>query len=357
MEISSKLFEAYLKCPTKCWLRANNEQFAGNSYAQWAISQSDTYCETNLKQLEAKSPRGELVVSPPTTNILAATWNYAKRITAQFASNNIGLRSEIHALERQPTRTNGESSGIVLIRFVFTNRLSKAERTLLGFDAFVLSKSLGKQIKIGKIIHGDHGNTTRLDLAAVLGGTQNYIDRISALLSSSSPPELVLNRHCTECEFQYRCRSKATEIDELSLLSGMSEKERARHRSKGIFTVTQLSYTFRPRRTPKRAKNPAKPHHFSLQALAIREKCVYIHGTPVIPSSAHQVYLDIEGLPDRDFFTSLVHWWCPITTNPFTHSGPIQSWTLRQFFFSLPISSTSFQTVKYSIMATMTQRL
>jgi len=85
------------------------------------------------------------------------------------------------------------------------------------------------------------------------------------------------------------------------LLSGMSEKERARHRNKGIFTVTQLSHTFRPRRTPKRAKNPAKPHHFSLQALAIRENCVYIHGSPVLPECKSKVYLDIEGLPDRDF--------------------------------------------------------
>jgi hypothetical protein len=83
------------------------------------------------------------------------------------------------------------------------------------------------------------------------------------------------------------------------LLSGMSAKERARHRSKGIFTVTQLSYTFRPRRTSKRAKNPAKPHHFALQALSIRESCIYIHGSPVLPECETKVYLDIEGLPDR----------------------------------------------------------
>ena len=41
---------------------------------------------------------------------------------------------------------------------------------------------------------------------------------------------------------------KAIEKDDLSLLVNMPEKERARLNSKGIFTVTQLSYTFRPRR-------------------------------------------------------------------------------------------------------------
>jgi len=48
---------------------------------------------------------------------------------------------------------------------------------------------------------------------------------------------------------------KAIEKDDLSLLGGMSENERKKLRSKGIFTVTQLSYTFRPRRRPKRMRD------------------------------------------------------------------------------------------------------
>ena len=62
-----------------------------------------------------------------------------------------------------------------------------------------------------------------------------------------SPPDLVLIPHCAECEFQTRCRQKAEEKDDLSLLSGMTEKERRNLHDKGIFTVTQLYYTFRPR--------------------------------------------------------------------------------------------------------------
>ena len=62
-----------------------------------------------------------------------------------------------------------------------------------------------------------------------------------------SPPDLVLIPHCAECELQTRCRQKAEEKDDLSLLSGMTEKERRNLHDKGILTVTQLSYTFRPR--------------------------------------------------------------------------------------------------------------
>jgi len=136
---------------------------------------------------------------------------------------------------------------------------------------------------------------------ALASEVRKRTEKISALLSSKSPPDLVLNRHCPECEFQTQCRQRAIEADDLSLLSGMTEKERASHRSKGIFTVMQLSYTFRPRKTPKRAKNPAKPRYMALQALAIRENTVYVHGHPELPDSRTQVYLDIEGLPESEF--------------------------------------------------------
>ena len=122
------------------------------------------------------------------------------------------------------------------------------------------------------------------------------------MVAGQVPPDLVLNRHCPECEFQKRCRQKAIEEDDLSLLVGISEDERTRYRGKGIFTVTQLSYTFRPRRTPKRAKKPARPRYPALQALAIRENTIYIHGSPKLPNSKAQVYLDIEGVPDSNSY-------------------------------------------------------
>jgi hypothetical protein len=82
--------------------------------------------------------------------------------------------------------------------------------------------------------------------------------------------------------------------------SGTS-KEMARHNSKGIFTVNQLSYTFRARRPAKRQRQ-RYPHSYPLQALAIRENKVHVHGEPSLTLSPTQVYLDIEGLPDRRFY-------------------------------------------------------
>jgi hypothetical protein len=121
---------------------------------------------------------------------------------------------------------------------------------------------------------------------------RSRVEKIFALLAGPSRPELVLNPHCGECVFQSRCRLKAVEKDGLSLLAGMSEKERQKFHSKGIFMVTQLSHTFRPRRRPKTApqKDAGQTGEVShcLKALAIREEKIHIVGNPG---------LKIEGTP------------------------------------------------------------
>jgi predicted RecB family nuclease len=158
-------------------------------------------------------------------------------------------------VERVPSEGRGKPAHSIPIRFVFTNKLTKDDRLLLAFDALVLSKALGREVSHGQIIHGDDHATLKVKTSALAGEVRKLTGRIATLLASQSPPDLVLNRHCAECEYQTRCRQKAIEKDDLSLLAGMTEKERKKHHSKGIFTVTQLSYTFRPRRRPKRQRD------------------------------------------------------------------------------------------------------
>ena len=50
MIVSSQLFEAYLECSTKCWLRSRAEPATGNFYAEWARPQNETYLEYGLKR-------------------------------------------------------------------------------------------------------------------------------------------------------------------------------------------------------------------------------------------------------------------------------------------------------------------
>ena len=143
---------------------------------------------------------------------------------------------------------------------------------MLALDAFTLSQSLGREVSIGKIVHIDDHTTLKVKTSAMTSEVRKRLERIATLLSNPAPPDLVLNPHCAECEFQARCRQKAKEKDDLSLLANMSAKERKKFHSKGIFTVTQLSYTFRPRRRQKRLAGKREKYHHSLKALAIRER-------------------------------------------------------------------------------------
>src|SRR5208282_2809232 len=82
----------------------------------------------------------------------------------------------------------------------------------------------------------------------------------------------------------------------------MTEKERKNLHRKGIFTVTQLSYSFRPRRKAKRLAGSHEKYHHSIRALAIRDRKIYIVGSPELNIHGTPVYFDVEGLPDRDFY-------------------------------------------------------
>jgi predicted RecB family nuclease len=115
-----------------------------------------------------------------------------------------------------------------------------------------------------------------------------------------------LNRHCTECEFQIRCHKEAIQQDDLSLLSGMTAKERNKLNGRGTFTVKQLSFAFLPRRRPKKMRDKEERYHHSLKALAIREKKLHIAGRPELRIEGTPVFSMWKGFLIVIFTTSLV---------------------------------------------------
>ncbi len=247
----------------------------------------------------AGAAHNELFVGPVgSENLKIAEWQLAMDVTAR-AQN---LESSLHAVQRIQLNARVQPAQIIPIRFIFTNKLTRDDKLLLAFDALVLSDMLGSEIGLGKIIHGDNYATLKVRTSVLTNEVRKLTRKIAMLLSSNLPPDLVLNRHCVECDFQAQCRQKAIEKDDLSLLSRMTEKERKKFNSKGLFTVTQLSYTFRPRRRAKRLVAKREKYHHSLKALAIRERKIHVVGSPELTIEGTPVFLDVEGLPDRDFY-------------------------------------------------------
>ena len=120
---------------------------------------------------------------------------------------------------------------------------------------------------------------------------------LSAIVDKS--PVLYLNSHCPLCEYKFHCKKIAKEQDNLSLLKGLSVKEIKKLNEKGIFTVHQYSFAFRPRKKRKKNTTFLVKHHHALQALAIRMNKTYIYSNTTIPTSSNMIFIDIEYLPEE----------------------------------------------------------
>ncbi len=299
MKITADLFHAYLKCPTKCFLKAIGEVPSDNTYADWVLAQGEHYRKDRIKQLREEHKSDECALGELGANsIKKAKWRFA----VNFVARTTKIETTIHAVERIPSKGKGQPTQFNPIRFVFFNKINKHDKLLLAFDALSMLKIFGQKARLGKIIHGDNFSTRKVQLPTLISEAVKVTDKITVLLSNDSPPDLVLNRHCIECGFQVRCRSHAIEKDDLSLLARMTEKERKRFNNKGIFTVTQLSYTFRPRRRPKNLVDKSEKYHHSLTARAIREDKIHVVGHPELRIEGTTICLDVENLPDEDFY-------------------------------------------------------
>ena len=101
MIVSSQLFEAYLECPTKCWLRSRAEPATANYYAEWARSQNETYLEYGLKRLLVSFPKSDRATAPPIPkNPKDVTWRLA--IDVRWRTSD--LESCLQAVERISSR-------------------------------------------------------------------------------------------------------------------------------------------------------------------------------------------------------------------------------------------------------------
>ena len=297
MLITEEIFQAFLKCETKAHLKFTDADVAHPEIIDWRQGLIESYnreCYVNLRSGLRDDEYLVGALSPQDYK------NNTLRLLIDCVIQGQGLKSRIHALERLSSSENIKRNPFIPIRFVPREKITQHDKLLLAFDALILSIAVGKAPPFGRIIYGHKQTAVKIRLDALMKTVRSVVDKI--LARQASPPPLVLNRHCTECEFRARCRKIAVERDELSLLSGMSEKERMRQHSKGIFSITQFSYTFRARRKPKRFASKQDKYSHSLRALAIRESKIHITGKPELIVKGTPVYLDVEGIPDRDSY-------------------------------------------------------
>jgi predicted RecB family nuclease len=201
----------------------------------------------------------------------------------------VGERSKPNELHYSPVVFSSEE------------KVKKPEKLLITMMSIILGKVQNQVPEKGRIVYGNSRKTAKVKTKTYLDQAAKALNEIEVLLKQQKEPKFFLNQHCEICQFQEFCRAKATEMDHLGLLRGMSQREIIKQNEKGIFTVTQLSYTFRPRKRRRRKKGYGTARHYALQALAIREEKVHIFEKADLEMAPNQIYLDIEGLPDEGY--------------------------------------------------------
>jgi predicted RecB family nuclease len=186
--------------------------------------------------------------------------------------------------------------------FINKENLAINDKLKLTFCGYVLGITLGKMPAFGRIIYGSDHSDVRVNLDKLISRIKPVVDSIKSFINAPDPPQAYINKHCQICEFGSDCLKTAIENDYLSLISGLSTKEIKKFHNKGIFTVNQLSYTFKPRRKRKTNKQKLNPFNPSLKALALRENKVHVFETPELQKSEIEIFLDVENLPDYNFY-------------------------------------------------------
>ena len=294
-QITQESFEAFLKCPTKSRLYTNGAHGIESEFGEWQRRTQERYNAAAAQQLRSSLQANEWCIGAPP----AEQFNQrCYRLIFDYPVADPEIQARLHGLELHRSEVRVERHSYIPIRFVANEKLSASDRLMLAFDAFAFSRATSKLPAAGKIVHGSRYSTVRVPLAKLLVRVRSVLEKIAS--EATKPPSLVvLNRHCTECEFQTQCRQIAREKDDLSLLPTISDNQRKKFHEKGIFTVTQLSYTFRPR---KRSKPGIAKHFPVLKALAIRQQKIHILGGPTVGGRGTPVYFDVEGDADRDFY-------------------------------------------------------
>lgn len=296
--LTDRLLEAFLTCKRKPMLYRTQVLRTSNDYLDLTAELDKEFrSEAAGKLMSAHAPSS---ITTPCTTTSELSKGHQLILNAALTVDQFG--ANIDAIQA----TSGHSSlgrfYYQPIRFCRTGRSERTQKLLLAFSGLIVGLIQGKIPDHGFIIRGNQFTRSRIQLTPLLPKLKDALEQLREQPNNTSGHPVMLNNNCATCEFQAYCQNEAEEGDHLSLLGGISEKEIARHNSRGIFTTEQLSYTFRPKKRSKRAKPSPPPHSYALQALAVREQHLFLHGMPDIPCREVNVYFDIEGIPDRNMY-------------------------------------------------------
>lgn len=295
--ITVAVFAAHLRCPTKGYLLARGEKPPNSSFADMRRHLSAAY----------KAKFGSAVVVN-FVELASGPQNNMASTLVDSETTFYSLDQSASSVGRCRTKRAEPWPEYIPVLYSPWEKCEQSDNLLVAFGALAIGQVAGGETpRKGRIICGDAQRQKTVRIADHLPKTRQAIETIATARLDKEPPPLVLNKHCAICDFQSQCRATAIDRDDLSLLGAMTAKERAKCAEKGITTITQLSYGYRPRRRKRinsaalRAGPPLR-HDHKLKALAVKKGQTHVVGSPALSIDGTPVFIDVEGVPESGFY-------------------------------------------------------
>ncbi len=299
MKITNEILEGHLNCKFKGHLKLAGEVGTRSDYEAMTTAARAASREQAIARLVVRFGEG---VACRGTTVTVASLRGGPPLLADATLEDETVSLRFDALKRADGSSRLGEHHFLPVLHHHGEKAGRQQKVLLAVLGIALARVQGVRPTAGLVACSPDARMGKVRLDSKLyRQAEQIIGELERLRDGGEPPRLMLNGHCQLCEFRQKCRAQAVEADDISLIGGVGEKELKRYHRKGIFTLTQLSCTFRPRKRGKRVKRLGHPRYSALQALAIREKKVHVYGTPNLPQKPVQVFLDAEGNEDASF--------------------------------------------------------
>lgn len=288
MQITNDILLSFIHCPYKAYRKCKSEIGEISDYEKIF---NELKCSRKLLFLEKLSSAKTL-------------------IRTQSAGNNFAFNDGI-ILDQKFINTNTE---IILDGFEFIGKnkvipilltpfekITQTDKLLISLQASLIQTEFNLKVECCKVIYGKNFQEKQFKLSSFTKNIKKHIDELNKMLLAPNEPYLILNRHCAICEYSASCKEKAKVDSNMSLLDRATFKVIDKYKKKGIFTIQQLSYLYKPRRQTKRTKQLVA-HNLELQALALRTDKIYVQQLSELSRQPIELFLDIEGNPDQDLY-------------------------------------------------------
>ena len=218
-------------------------------------------------------------------------------LDSNFIAGNVSV-SNVHLEKKESSSKLGDYSYEPLI-FSDSIRVSAADRLKASYIGYVLNKIQDKKPEHAGVILTDG---RRKNIKLNKGDHLPILSKLNEWMKCDPvAPSISFTKHCSVCQFESQCLAAAEIDDSISLLSNMPATIRKKYESKGIFTIKQLSYLYKPRRRSKKWGERKPIHQYELQALALRTNNIYTSELLKVETEDVEIYVDIESVPDQQF--------------------------------------------------------